>query len=144
MITVAILNKGKATTKNINLEEEVPSGTSVSYVEGADKVGNLLNWNGELNAGEPHSVTHTLIIHEEKDIIIPVTVNYEDASGNKKKTSAEIIIPVLTEEPTPPFSTIPWLYIIILVAVVLGGIAILIAVRRKEDGAEVTIEENTK
>lgn len=151
LITVAILNKGKATAKNIHLEERIPSSISVNYVEGADKAGSLVYWNGELDTGEAHSITHTLRILEEKSRTIPVTVTYEDASGKEKKKSTEIYLaaeeviptPTPTEEQEP--TTIPWLYIIILVAVVLGGIAIIAAVRRKgEGGAEVTIEENTK
>jgi uncharacterized repeat protein (TIGR01451 family) len=150
LITVAILNKGKATAKNIHIEERVPSSISVSYVEGADKAGSLVYWNGELDPGEAHSITHTLRILEEKSRIIPVTVTYEDASGKEKKQSTDIyltaeeVIPTPTPTEEQELPNIPWLYIIILVAVVLGGIAIIVAVKRRggEGGAEVTIEEN--
>ena len=147
LITVAILNKGKATAKNIHLEEHIPSSIAVNYVEGANKAGGLVYWNGELEPGEAHSITHTLRILEEKSRTIPVTVTYEDASGNKKYKTTEIYLTAEIEKevaPTPsPLSNIPWLYIIILVAVVLVGLAIIVAVRRGgEGGAEVTIEEN--
>lgn len=148
LITVAILNKGKATAKNIHLEEHIPSSIAVNYVEGADKAGSLVYWSGELKPGEAHSITHTLRILEEKGRTIPVKVTYEDAAGNERQKSTEIYLTAEIEKemtPTPsPLSNIPWLYIIILVAVVLGGIAIIVAVRRRggEGGAEVTIEEN--
>lgn len=142
LITVAILNKGKATAKNIYLEENIPSSISVSYVEGADKAGGLVYWNGELKLGEAHSITHTLRILEEKSRAIPVTVTYEDASGKKKQQSTEIYLTAEIEKEAPPspLSNLPMLYIIILVAVVLMGLAIIVAVRR--GGAEVIIEEN--
>jgi len=148
LITVAILNKGKVAAKNIHLEENIPSSIVVSYVEGAEKAGGLVYWNGELEPGESHSITHMLRILEEKSRTIPVTVTYEDASGNEKQKSTEIYLTAKREKevtpPPSPLSNIPWLYIIILVAVVLGGIAIIVAVRRRggEGGAEVTIEEN--
>lgn len=145
LITVAILNKGKATAKNIHLEERVPSSIAVSYVEGANKAGGLVYWNGELDPGEAHSITHTLRILEEKSRTIPVTVTYEDASGKKKQKSTEIYLTAEIEKEAPPspLSNTPWLYIIILIAVILGGIAIIIAIRRKgEGGAEITIEED--
>ena len=148
LITVAILNKGKATAKNIHLEEQIPSSISVNYVAGADKAGGLVYWNGELAPGEAHSITHTLRILEEKSRAIPVTVTYEDAFGTKKQKSTEIYLTAEIEKevpPTPsPLSNIPWLYIIILVAVVLVGLAIIVAVRRGGEGggAEITIDEN--
>ena len=148
LITAAILNKGKATAKNIHIEEQIPSSIAISYVEGADKAGGLIYWNGELNPGEAHSITHTLRILEEKSRTIPVIVTYEDAFGKKKQLSTEIYLTAEIEEevtPTPsPLANLPWVYIIVLVAVVLGGIAIIVAVRRRggEGGAEVTIEES--
>jgi len=148
LITIAILNKGKATAKNIHLEERIPSSISVNYVEGADKAGGLVYWNGELEPGESHSITHTLRILEEKSRAIPVTVTYEDASGKTKQKSTEIYLtaePVQEVTPTPsPLANIPWPYIIILVAVILVGLAIIVAVRRGGEGggAEVTIEES--
>ena len=148
LITIAILNKGKATAKNIHLEENIPSSISVNYVEGADKAGGLVYWNGELDPGEAHSITHTLKILEEKSRTIPVTVTYEDASGKKKQKSTEIYLTAEIEEeetPTPsPLANLPWVYIIILVAVILVGLAIIVAVRRGGEGggAEVTIEES--
>jgi uncharacterized repeat protein (TIGR01451 family) len=38
LITIAILNKGKDTAKNIRLEVSIPSSIVMDYVEGADKV----------------------------------------------------------------------------------------------------------
>ena len=147
LITVAILNKGKAAAKNIHLEERIPSSIAVNYVEGADKAGGLVYWNGELEPGEAHSITHTLRILEEKSRTIPITVTYEDAFGTKKQQSTEIYLTAEIEKgvpPTPsPLSNIPWPYIIILVAVVLVGLAIIVAVRRGgEGGAEITIDED--
>ena len=148
LITAAILNKGKATAKNIHIEEQIPSSIAVSYVEGADKAGGLVYWNGELEPGEAHSITHTLRILEEKSRTIPVIVTYEDAFGKKKQQSTEIYLTAVIEEevpPTPsPLANLPWVYIIVLVAVVLVGLAIIVAVRRGGEGggAEVTIEES--
>lgn len=146
LITIAILNKGKDTAKNIRLEVSIPSSIVINYVEGADKAGSLVYWNGELEPGEVHSITHALRILDEKSRVIPVTVTYEDASGNKKKKSTEIYLTAERENsaiPTPsPLSNIPWPYIIITVAVFLGGLAVIVAVGKGGEGAEVIIEEN--
>lgn len=153
LITVAILNKGKGTAQNIRLVENIPSSIAVNYVEGGEKAGSLVYWNGELDSGEAHSITHTLRILEEKNLIIPVTVTYEDASGTEHQQSAEIYLTAETPtqpstDSTPAFELpdLSWPYLIILVAVVFGGIAIIVAVRRRggDGGAEVTIEEKSE
>jgi uncharacterized repeat protein (TIGR01451 family) len=158
LIIVSIANTGNGEARNIKLRERIPSGLSIDYVDGADSTGNLVSWDGDLKPAQTHSVKHSLKVLTAGDKIIPVEVTYEDVAGNVRHTSTILKppIPTLTPTVTPtPASAvtptpieepdIPWLYIIILVAVVLGGIAIIAAVRRKgEGGAEVTIEENTK
>jgi uncharacterized repeat protein (TIGR01451 family) len=153
LITVSIENTGNGEAKNIKLRERIPSGLSIDYVEGADSTGNLISWDGDLKPAQTHSIKHSIKVLTAGDKIIPVEVTYEGIADKEHitlTTSSTIIIkpvspaPTITPTPTEE-SDIPWLYIIILVAVVLGGIAIIVAVRRKgEGGAEVTIEENTK
>ena len=157
LITVSIENTGKGEAKNIKLRERIPSGLSIDYVDGADSTGNLVSWDGDLKPTQTHSVKHSIKVLTAGDKIIPVKVSYEGITGKEHitlTTSSTIIIkpvtpapthtPTVTPTPTEE-SDIPWLYIIILVAVVLGGIAIIVAVRRKGgDETEVTIEENTK
>jgi uncharacterized repeat protein (TIGR01451 family) len=160
LITVSIENTGNGEAKNIKLRERIPSGLSIDYVEGADSTGNLISWDGDLKPAQTYSIKHSLKVLTAGDKIIPVEVSYEDVAGMvhvTSTTSSTVVIrpispapthtPTVTPTPTEEseLSTIPWLYIIILVAVVLGGIAIILAVRRKgEGGAEITIEENTK
>jgi uncharacterized repeat protein (TIGR01451 family) len=167
LITVSIENIGNGEAKNIKLRERIPSGLSIDYVDGADSTGNLVSWDGDLKPTQTHSVKHSLKVLTAGDKIIPVEVTYEDIAGEvdvTSSTSSTIVIRPVTPAatPTPTVMSIttpvvmsspapngiwepPWLYVIILVAVILGGIAIIIVVtRRGGDGAEVTIEENTK
>jgi uncharacterized repeat protein (TIGR01451 family) len=163
LITVSIENTGNGEAKNIKLRERIPSGVSIDYVDGADSTGNLVSWDGDLKPTQTHSIKHSLKVLTAGDKIIPVEVTYEAISGTGDKTSTTIVIPVPTPAspspsvaPTPvptvmptvasteeqKLTTIPWLYIIILTAVILGGIAIIVALRRRggEGGTEVTIE----
>ena len=144
IITVSIANTGSGTAKSIQLTENIPSSVSVSYVNGADSTGNLVTWIGELRPGETHIIQHTFRIIEEKDRFFPVIVRYEDADGNRHETSTTIYISAnMPESTTTMFPEIPLTWII-AISVVLMGIAIIVAVRRRggEGGAEITIEEN--
>lgn len=158
LIMVSIENTGNGDAKNIKLRERIPSGLSIDYVEGADSTGNLVSWDGDLKPAQTHSIKHSLKVLTTGDKIIPVEVTYEDIAGEEDTTSTTIVLeiepetptatptptvtPTPTEEPEEPL-TIPWVYIIILVAVILVGLAIIVAARRGGEGggAEVTIEE---
>ena len=105
MITVTLRNAGDGIAKNIQLTERIPSSVSISYVDGADKAGNLVTWTGDLNPRESHSIQHTFRILETKDRFFTARVTFEDATGNKRETSTEIYI--MTEVPTPTPTPMP-------------------------------------
>jgi uncharacterized repeat protein (TIGR01451 family) len=153
-ITVSIENTGTGDAKNIKLREHIPSGLSINSVDGAESTGNIVTWSGDLELAQTHAVKHSLKVLTEGDKIIEATVTYEDIEGKEYTTSTTIVlevepdIPIVTPTPAPKrgrWENIKdWIpYLIILVAVVLGGIAIIAAVMRKggDGGAEVTIEE---
>ena len=105
VLTVTLRNAGDGIAKNIQLTERIPSSVSITYVDGADKAGNLVIWTGDLNPGELHSIQHTFRILEAKNRFFTARVTYEDAVGNKRETSTEINI--MTEVPTPTPTPIP-------------------------------------
>lgn len=102
LITVTLQNTGEATAKNIRLTEQIPSSISVSFVDGANKPGNLVTWEGELAPNRAHAITHTLKILEKKNRAIPVIIRYEDGAGNQKETSTTVIVgPTIPATPSP-------------------------------------------
>lgn len=141
LITVTLQNSGEGTAKNIRLTEQIPSSIAVSFVDGADKPGNLVTWNGELAPNRAHAIVHTLKIVEKKSRAIPMTIRYEDEVGNPRETSTTIYVtaqevpatPVQTKAPestsvSTPRVTIPGFTGLL---VLIGLVAAILLVRRR-------------
>ncbi len=103
IITVTITNIGKAKAANIYLRETIPSSVAVSSVIGATSSSpNSVLWEGELGAGQMHSIEHRLKILEEKNRFFQAKADFKDEHGNEYQASATIyIMPKTASPPTP-------------------------------------------
>ena len=130
VITVTLLNAGDGIAKNVQITERIPSSVSISYVDGADKAGNLVTWTGDLNPRESHSIQHTFTILAIKDRFFTARVTFEDAAGSKRETSTEIYI--MTERPpaTPPPTPTPTPPGFEIVFAIVGLLAVAYLLRR--------------
>ena len=138
LLVVSVVNTGDAPAYDVRVMERIPSEIIVSYVEGATSSGGLVIWSGDLQPSQEHTIRHSIKMMTNQ-AIIPVTVKYKDPKGVEHEIMTTLFInATVKQKPTTSALPISEQTLIVLVAIIVVGIvAIVVAMRRKPPKIEV-------
>ena len=84
VITIKIKNIGEDKAKFVKFSSEIPSGIDWKLESGADRNGNTVTWNGDIDIGREHNIVYSMN-RPNIDLNIPLEVTYvkDSATANR-------------------------------------------------------------